>query len=593
MHNSWWSTLRGVFVALVVIGTAVVGAAPVAVADQTRRVVGQGITASGGLLVDPAARIWISDALKGFCRLSAPSTTTPGTIESSTCLGGTVQATQKGPARPGGPALLDPTPASAGSGDEIALIPDAAAGSSSVIRAKWNPTSGTFSYASTLSLYGGDLRPAAVAVGPDRSAYVVFERARSVVRIVDPVAAQPSIRTVGFTASSGARSVAAGAADSSGVLLYIADGTSLTQLRAPVSGRSGATATASYDLGAVARVAFDPATAVLYAGTASAATAGADTIRRIDTTTGRVSARWATGFTRVGGIAVRGAAVLVADDAGLAVNPVRTGTGTVTEVTGDPAPPTPGAPSHDFTGDGKADVVALDGGGQIWLYPGDGAGGWQARRLAISGVQDTTAIVTPGDWNGDAKPDLLRRDSAGRMQLYPGDGAGKFGAPTVIGAGWGAMSALLGPGDWDGDGKPDVLARDSAGALWLYPGNGTGGWGTTRQIGSGWNSMTAIIGPGDWDGDGNPDVMARNAAGALWLYPGNGAGGWGVTRQIGSGWNTMTAIIGPGDWNGDRKLDIIARTDTGALWLYPGDGTGGWGAARQIGSGWEQMRIIA
>jgi len=37
----------------------------------------------------------------------------------------------------------------------------------------------------------------------------------------------------------------------------------------------------------------------------------------------------------------------------------------------------------DFDGDGKADVIARDSGGTLWLYSGNGAGGWLAPRLYV------------------------------------------------------------------------------------------------------------------------------------------------------------------------------------------------------------------
>ncbi|MFP3802121.1 hypothetical protein SB764_38495, partial [Paraburkholderia sp. SIMBA_027] len=32
--------------------------------------------------------------------------------------------------------------------------------------------------------------------------------------------------------------------------------------------------------------------------------------------------------------------------------------------------------NRDFTSDGRTDVVARDGSGALWLYPGNGSGGW-------------------------------------------------------------------------------------------------------------------------------------------------------------------------------------------------------------------------
>ncbi len=246
----------------------------------------------------------------------------------------------------------------------------------------------------------------------------------------------------------------------------------------------------------------------------------------------------------------------------------------------------------DFDGDGKSDVLARDSGGVLWLYPGNGSGGWLAARKVGAGWNAMTSIESPGDFNGDGKMDVIARDANGLLWLYPGNGSGGWLAARQIGAGWNGMAAIEAPGDFNGDGKADVIARDNNGVLWLYPGNGSGGWLAARQIGSGWNVMTAIEGPGDFNGDGKVDVLARNSSGVLWLYPGDGSGGWLAARQVGSGWNVMTAIEGPGDFNGDGKIDVVARNSSGVLWLYPGDGSGGWLAARQIGSGWNVMTAI-
>jgi hypothetical protein len=47
-----------------------------------------------------------------------------------------------------------------------------------------------------------------------------------------------------------------------------------------------------------------------------------------------------------------------------------------------------------------------------------------------------TAIVTPGDFNGDARPDVLARDSSGNLWLYPGNGAGGWLTRSRVGQGW-------------------------------------------------------------------------------------------------------------------------------------------------------------
>lgn len=249
-------------------------------------------------------------------------------------------------------------------------------------------------------------------------------------------------------------------------------------------------------------------------------------------------------------------------------------------------------PSHDFDGDGNADVLARDHGGNLWLHAGDGAGGWVPARLVGTGWNIMTAILMPGDFDGDGNADVLARNSGGRLILYPGNGAGGWRTPVQVGSGWNIMRSIIGPGDFNGDGNVDVLAVDSSYRMILYPGNGRGGWLGPVQVGSGWGIMTAVIGPGDFNGDGAVDLLARASGGALYLYPGNGSGGWLPRSLVGGGWSGMTAIISPGDFDGDGFTDVLARTSVGTLLLHRGDGAGGLSPGSQVGTGWNAFSAI-
>ncbi|MGA8045043.1 MAG: FG-GAP-like repeat-containing protein [Dermatophilaceae bacterium] len=250
----------------------------------------------------------------------------------------------------------------------------------------------------------------------------------------------------------------------------------------------------------------------------------------------------------------------------------------------------------EFNGDWNNDVLARWGSTQeLRLYPGTGTG-----RLATSVRIGTNwgrfnALDTLGDFSGDGALDVIARDpSTGYLWLYPGNGTGGWQPERRIGSGWNIFNAILGVGDFSGDQRADVLARESAtGYLWLYPGNGTGGWLPRVRVGSGWNSFNALVAPGDFTGDGYVDVLARErSTGYLWLYPGNGARGWLPRVRVGSGWNSMTAIMSPGDLNGDRVVDVIARDGAGALWLYPRTAGGAWAPRVQIGAGWSSITAI-
>ncbi|TVU63472.1 hypothetical protein FQP90_10460 [Paenarthrobacter nitroguajacolicus] len=1111
-HTSAWSGLVGgrhrhkVTAALATASlataalTGVLGAGP-AFADQARQTVATGLTKAAGTLVDPDGRLWVSDARAGFCRVTEASGSTPGGLETNTCLGGTLTGHGSGPALAGTPAMIDPSPASHGDGDEIAFIPDAAVGSSDVVRALWNPDEGVFDYDGALTIFDGDLRPNAVSDGPDGNIYLSFANARSIVKIVNPTALHPSIESIASVNSS-SLSLAATHRNSAGnVVVYVAETSGLTVFTAPDDGvLTNFVPAPLYNVGKPTAIYYDwQSPLVLYTGTGGGTTtadAGKDTISRIDLSTDTVDNQWALGFSKVGGLTMRDGKLLVMEDPGQlepakpaergrlltlggvvpsivsgptaangtqAANPAftndstptfavastppggalecslqlstatpvwqvctggtftpstalangaytfsvraapsglpvsrtftvdltapaapvitspaagatvngspvlgvtsaadstlacsvdstttftacsngyvfnlatagqhvlrvratdmagnvsalasvtvtadltapqvsvtspaegatvgiapsfaftssspdiagfrcklgsnaftactspkayadlpsgpatftveardnagntSTATRNVTVFAADTAPPvvsvdpvggtyganktitlsvneaatvfvttdgtTPTASSpvysgpipltsmtlkyfardtagntsavatqtyirddtaptltvnpaagayasgqlvtmssneagsifyttdgtnpatsatgttkaytaafalnanttvkalavdaygnasavatraytvldttppvvtvappagsypanqqitltanepgssiyfttngtnptaiaankystaitlttamtlkyfavdasnnssaivtqaytvtappvntwKDYTGDAKNDVVARDNGGTLWLYPGNGTGGWLTQRSLGTGWNSLNAIVPTKDFNGDGRSDVLARDTNGVLWLYPGNGTGGLQARVQAGTGWAGMTLILAPGDFSGDGKADVLARNSAGALVLYRGNGTGGFASSAQIGTGWNAMTAILSTGDFNGDNKTDVLARDTSGILWLYPGNGTGGWLNRVQVGSGWSGMTAILGPGDFNGDGKNDVLARDAGGNLFLYPGNGTSGWLSRSQVGWGW-------
>jgi sugar lactone lactonase YvrE len=244
----------------------------------------------------------------------------------------------------------------------------------------------------------------------------------------------------------------------------------------------------------------------------------------------------------------------------------------------------------DLNRDGLSDLVARDTVGRLWLYPGNGVGGFQTRHLIGTGWNIMTALVSPGDVNGDGVGDVLARDTAGRLWLYPGNGASGVSARRQIGRGWNIMNAITNAGDLNGAGRPDVLARDSAGVLWLYPLSGNAVIGPRTRIGTGWNGYT-FRGPGDLSGDGRADLLARDAAGRLWLYRGNGAGGVLARTLVGTGWAGMTALVTPGNWDRSGGNDTLARDTAGGLWLYPGNNAGALTQRTRIGAGWNGYTI--
>jgi hypothetical protein len=239
----------------------------------------------------------------------------------------------------------------------------------------------------------------------------------------------------------------------------------------------------------------------------------------------------------------------------------------------------------DFSGDAKSDVMQIASNGDLMLYTGTGSGTLNSTPTKLGpGWGPFLKAFSPGDFSGDGKSDVLAVSSSGGLYLYKGNGAGGFGAAGVkVGTGWATFKFVFSPGDFSGDGKADVLAVNSVGNLYLYKGNGAGGWAAGGvKIGGGWGSFAQVLSPRDFTGDAKADVMSVTTSGALYLYRGNGTGGFAAGGvAIGGGFSTFPVLFGPGDMTGDLRSDLLALNKSGDLFMYAGNGAGGFAAAGQ------------
>lgn len=202
----------------------------------------------------------------------------------------------------------------------------------------------------------------------------------------------------------------------------------------------------------------------------------------------------------------------------------------------------------DFNSDGLADLVARRSTGYLYLYAGNGKGGLSTTAKTIgSGWGVFTDITGPGDWNGDGKPDLLARKANGDLFLYAGNGIGGFAASgRRVGTGWNLFTQLTTPGDFTGDGHADLVGRTAAGVLYLYAGTGTGdGYQPGKIIGRGWQVFNTVLSTGDLTGDHLSDLVARTTAGNNYVYAGNGRGGFAAgAKAITVPWGATTRLFG-------------------------------------------------
>lgn len=179
----------------------------------------------------------------------------------------------------------------------------------------------------------------------------------------------------------------------------------------------------------------------------------------------------------------------------------------------------------DWDGDGHQDLMVRTGDGKLLLHRGTGPGAYAATGLQVGhGWGIMRDIVAADDFAGDGRPALLALESSsGRIWLYPGDGRGGFGSRVLLAT---APSAdtIVSVGAWTGR-VHDVVTREN-GRLVLREGNGAARLGAPRQIGQGWGIAASIVGVGDATGDGRPDIVLVATDGTIRLYPGDGRGGF-------------------------------------------------------------------
>ncbi|MET9673757.1 N-acetylmuramoyl-L-alanine amidase [Streptomyces sp. NPDC006482] len=201
--------------------------------------------------------------------------------------------------------------------------------------------------------------------------------------------------------------------------------------------------------------------------------------------------------------------------------------------------------------DGTGDVVARDTSGVLWYYQGSGnvSAPLKTRVKVSAGWQIYDRIIGVRDVTGDGKADLIAREKSGALWLYKGTGipSAPFATRTTIGPGWQIYNSLVSSGDVTGDGKADLIGRDASGVLWLY--KGTGGanapYATRTKIGPGWQIYNTMSGPSDLTGDGKVDLLGRDGSGVLWLYKGTGGANapYASRTKISAGWQGFNLIV--------------------------------------------------
>lgn len=263
----------------------------------------------------------------------------------------------------------------------------------------------------------------------------------------------------------------------------------------------------------------------------------------------------------------------------------------------------------DVNNDGNLDLVIADHCDGVYVYLGDGKGGWQ---LATAKLQPEivrkntdpegnkfagTEVVAVGDINGDGFLDIVAAASDdGGFAVYLGDGTGKNWKEVDAGlpnpnrrepasgqeGGWAMDVQLV---DINGDGNLDVVASYYSGPrVWL--GDGKGRF-EDRSNGLMKTSLAGIyrrLAIGDIDGDGRLDLAVSNSINGAEAYLQRADGSWQGPIDMMPELKGGAEAVALGDLNGDGKLDVViggslapsAEANPFGLFIRLGDGKGGW-----------------
>ncbi|MEV1051243.1 FG-GAP-like repeat-containing protein [Streptomyces sp. NPDC049887] len=228
----------------------------------------------------------------------------------------------------------------------------------------------------------------------------------------------------------------------------------------------------------------------------------------------------------------------------------------------------------DFNGDKKADLLAIDAADDfLYAQPGDGKGKFGKRVKVNEGRWTNMRLLAATDFTGDGKADILAANTNGNLYLYPGNGRNGITGSSVVGSNWGGIR-LITASDFNGDKKGDLIAAHTNGNLFFYPGNGKN-FASGSVTSTGWTNMR-MLSAGDFTGDGKADIYAVHNSGDLYLYSGKGNGTFNTASRTGGGWQSMR-LLSEADFNGDQKSDLIAIHTNGSIYAYPGNDEGGFG----------------
>ncbi|MFD8996766.1 FG-GAP-like repeat-containing protein [Streptomyces abikoensis] len=256
-----------------------------------------------------------------------------------------------------------------------------------------------------------------------------------------------------------------------------------------------------------------------------------------------------------------------------------------------PVPPVPFTPNFsqmaaaDFTGDGMADFIARDRNANLYMWKGLGDGTFTRPDLAHPMTDDWHFTETKAaDFTGDGKADLIAKGTDGDLYLWAGRGNGTFEPRRVIRTSWDYTQTTA--ADFTGDGVADLIARDAKGNLYRWTGQKGGTLSEPTRLSGDWNYTQTTA--GDFTADGKPDLIAKDPAGNLHLWKGDGDGTFtrpDLSKPLTGGWHYSETTAGT--FYGGGTSHLLARDEeSGVLREWVNRGNADFSRPLRLTDGW-------